>query len=77
VETTGTGRRDGRSARAGVALDLTNDDDIAEAIEHASRAALAGGPLYDRFDGVIRAWPAATLALLLTAIAFGAALIGS
>ncbi len=49
--------------------------DIAEAIDHASRAALAGGPLYDRFDGVIRAWPAATLALLLTAIAFGAALI--
>ena len=49
--------------------------DIAEAIDHASRAALASGPLYDRFDGVIRAWPAATLALLLTAIAFGAALI--
>jgi len=49
--------------------------DIAEAINHASRAALASGPLYDRFDGVIRAWPAATLALLLTAIAFGAALI--
>jgi formate hydrogenlyase subunit 3/multisubunit Na+/H+ antiporter MnhD subunit len=49
--------------------------DIAEAIDHASRAALAGGPLYDRFDGVIRTWPAATLALLLTAIAFGAALI--
>jgi multicomponent Na+:H+ antiporter subunit A len=49
--------------------------DIAEAIDHASRAALAGGPLYDRFDAGIRAWPAATLALLLTAIAFGAALI--
>jgi multicomponent Na+:H+ antiporter subunit A len=49
--------------------------DIAEAIDHTSRAALAGGQLYDRFDGVIRTWPAATLALLLTAIAFGAALI--
>jgi formate hydrogenlyase subunit 3/multisubunit Na+/H+ antiporter MnhD subunit len=49
--------------------------DIAEAIDHASRAAMAGGPFYDRFDGVIRGWPAATLALLLTAIAFGAALI--
>jgi formate hydrogenlyase subunit 3/multisubunit Na+/H+ antiporter MnhD subunit len=49
--------------------------DIAVAIDHASRAALAGGPLYDRFDAVIRAWPAATLALLLTVIAFGAALI--
>jgi formate hydrogenlyase subunit 3/multisubunit Na+/H+ antiporter MnhD subunit len=49
--------------------------DIAEAIDHASRAALAAGPLYDRFDGVIRGWPSATLALLLTAIAFGAALI--
>jgi hypothetical protein len=49
--------------------------DIAEVIDHASRAALAGGPLYDRFDAGIRAWPAATLALLLTAIAFGAALI--
>jgi hypothetical protein len=49
--------------------------DIAEAIDHVSRAALGGGPLYDRFDVVIRAWPAATLALLLTAIAFGTALI--
>jgi formate hydrogenlyase subunit 3/multisubunit Na+/H+ antiporter MnhD subunit len=49
--------------------------DIAVAIDHASRAALAGGPLYDRFDAVIRAWPAATLALLLTVIAFGTALI--
>src|SRR5690606_18649536 len=49
--------------------------DIAEAIDHASHAALAGGPLYDRFDAVVRAWPVATLALLLTAIAFGAALI--
>jgi hypothetical protein len=49
--------------------------DIAEMIDHALRAALAGGPLSDRFDAVIRAWPAATLALLLTAIAFGAALI--
>jgi multicomponent Na+:H+ antiporter subunit A len=49
--------------------------DIAAAIDRASRAALAGGPGYDRFDAVIRAWPVATLALLLTAIAFGATLI--
>jgi formate hydrogenlyase subunit 3/multisubunit Na+/H+ antiporter MnhD subunit len=49
--------------------------DIAEVIDHAARAALAGGAGYDRLDAVIRAWPAATLALLLTAIAFGAALI--
>jgi hypothetical protein len=49
--------------------------DIAEVIDHASRAALAGGAGYDRFDAAVRAWPAATLALLLTAIAFGAALI--
>jgi formate hydrogenlyase subunit 3/multisubunit Na+/H+ antiporter MnhD subunit len=49
--------------------------DIAAMIDHASRAALAGGEGYDRLDAVIRAWPAATLALLLTAIAFGAALI--
>jgi hypothetical protein len=49
--------------------------DIAELIDHASRAALAGGAGYDRFDAVIRAWPAATLALLMTAIAFGVALI--
>jgi formate hydrogenlyase subunit 3/multisubunit Na+/H+ antiporter MnhD subunit len=51
--------------------------DIAEAIDHASRAALAGGASYDRLDAIIRAWPAATLALLLTAIAFGASLIAS
>jgi hypothetical protein len=51
--------------------------DIAELIGRASRAALAGGPRYDRFDAVVRAWPAATLALLLTAIAFGATLIAS
>jgi formate hydrogenlyase subunit 3/multisubunit Na+/H+ antiporter MnhD subunit len=49
--------------------------DIAEVIDHAARAAMAGGLRFDRFDAVIRAWPAATLALLLTAIAFGAALI--
>ncbi len=49
--------------------------DIAEVIDHAARAALAGGAGYDRFDAAVRAWPAATLALLLTAIAFGAALI--
>ena len=49
--------------------------DIAVVIDHAARAALAGGAGYDRLDAVIRAWPAATLALLLTAIAFGAALI--
>jgi hypothetical protein len=36
---------------------------------------LAGGTGYDRFDAVIRAWPVATLALLLAAIAFGATLI--
>jgi hypothetical protein len=51
--------------------------DIAEAIDHATRAALAGGSGYDRFDAIIRAWPAATLALLLTAIAFGTALTAS
>jgi formate hydrogenlyase subunit 3/multisubunit Na+/H+ antiporter MnhD subunit len=51
--------------------------DIAEAINHASRAVLAGGAGYDRFDAVIRAWPAATLALLITAIAFGATLIAT
>jgi hypothetical protein len=51
--------------------------DIAEVINHASRAALAGGAGYDRFDAVIRAWPAATLALLLTSIAFGVALIAN
>jgi formate hydrogenlyase subunit 3/multisubunit Na+/H+ antiporter MnhD subunit len=51
--------------------------DIAESIDRASRAALAGGAVYDRFDAVIRSWPAATLALLLTAIAFGVTLIAS
>jgi hypothetical protein len=51
--------------------------DIAELIDHASRAVLAGGTGYDRFDAVIRAWPVATLALLITAIAFGATLITS
>jgi len=49
--------------------------DIAEVIDDAARAALAGGAGYDRFDAVIRTWPAATLALLLTSIAFGVALI--
>jgi len=51
------------------------EGDIAEAIDLGSRAALGWGARFDRFDAVIRDWPAATLALLLTAIAFAAALI--
>jgi formate hydrogenlyase subunit 3/multisubunit Na+/H+ antiporter MnhD subunit len=51
------------------------EGDIAEAIDHGSRAALGWGTHFDRLDAVIRDWPAATLALLLTAIAFGVALI--
>ena len=51
------------------------EGDIAEAIDHGSRAALGLGPRFDRVDAVIRDWPAATLALLLTAIAFAMTLI--
>jgi formate hydrogenlyase subunit 3/multisubunit Na+/H+ antiporter MnhD subunit len=51
------------------------EGDIAEAIDHGSRAALGLGHRFDRVDAVIRDWPAATLALLLTAIAFAMTLI--
>jgi len=51
------------------------EGDIAQVIEPGSRAALRGSRGFDRLDEVIRDWPAATLALLLTAIAFGVALV--
>jgi formate hydrogenlyase subunit 3/multisubunit Na+/H+ antiporter MnhD subunit len=51
------------------------EGDIAAIIDGGSRAALGWGTRFDRFDAVIRQWPAATLALLLTAIAFVVTLI--
>jgi len=51
------------------------EGDIAEAIDHGSRAALGWGTRFDRLDVVIRDWPVATLALLLTAIALAVTLV--
>jgi multicomponent Na+:H+ antiporter subunit A len=51
------------------------EGDLAEALDLVARAALRLGPRLDRLDAFVRAWPVATAALLLTAIALGATLL--
>jgi hypothetical protein len=43
----------------------------------ARRTALTLGKMIERVDGMLRRWPAATLALLVLAILFGATLLAA
>lgn len=61
--------------RWGGRLPRVPEGDIAVAIDAAVRAAPGWGGRLERVDGALRQWPAASLALLVLAIAFGAAML--
>jgi multicomponent Na+:H+ antiporter subunit A len=51
------------------------EGDIAGLIDRGARVAVGWGGGFDRFDKIIREWPAATVALLVVGVALGAALL--